>query len=221
MNMFTGIIEEIGRVKNIKQSAQAVELTIHANKIMKDMHNGDSISVNGVCLTVTSFSNDEFHLDVMPETIKSTSLRELKNGSTVNLERAMSPQGRFGGHFVSGHVDGVGTVKNIKDVGNARYYEIKADAEIIKYTILKGSVAIDGTSLTVFEVSDSTFTISLIPHTRAETILSEKGVGDLVNIECDMLGKYIEHFVHSRFSDSQEENKTSITYDLLQKNGFA
>lgn len=218
--MFTGIIEEIGTISGIKQAGNSIELNIKASKILEDIQLGDSISVNGVCLTVTAFTKSEFQLDVMPETIKSTSLKDLKTGSKVNLERAMAANGRFGGHMVSGHVDGIGTIKKTKQVDNARYYEIEVDTNLLKYIIYKGSVSVDGTSLTVFGKSDDTFTISLIPHTLAETILNEKGIGDVVNIECDMLGKYIEHFLHSRFTDSSTSSKNSISLSMLKENGF-
>ncbi|MGE8205017.1 riboflavin synthase [Heyndrickxia sp. NPDC080065] len=218
--MFTGIIEEVGTISSIKQSGNAIELRIYAKKILEDVQFGDSISVNGVCLTVTTFSKSEFQLDVMPETIKSTSLKQLKNGSKVNLERAMSAKGRFGGHFVSGHVDGIGIIKRIRQVDNARYYDIEVEAALLKYMILKGSVAVDGTSLTIFGVSDQSFTISLIPHTLSETILNEKGLGEVVNIECDMLGKYMEHFLHTRLTNSPKVNNASISYDMLKENGF-
>ena len=216
--MFTGIIEEIGMIRSIRKSGHAMKLEIMAKKIIEDMHNGDSISVNGVCLTVTTYTQESFHLDVMPETFQSTSLVGLKQGSKVNLERAMAANGRFGGHFVSGHVDGTGMIKRIWQADNARYYEIETTKERLKYIIHKGSVAIDGTSLTVFEIHDQSFVISLIPHTLSETILSEKKMGDVVNIECDMLGKYMEHFLH--FRDSNHSRKTMITNEMLKENGF-
>ena len=216
--MFTGIIEEIGMIRSIRKSGHAMKLEIAAKKIIEDMHIGDSISVNGVCLTVTTFTKESFHLDVMPETFQSTSLVELKQGSKVNLERAMAANGRFGGHFVSGHVDGTGMIKRIWQADNAQYYEIETTKERLKYIIHKGSVAIDGTSLTVFEINDQSFVISLIPHTLSETILSEKKMGDVVNIECDMLGKYMEHFLH--FRDTNHSRKTMITNEMLKENGF-
>ena len=150
----------------------------------------------------------------MPETIKSTSLRALTKGSRVNLERAMAANGRFGGHFVSGHVDGVGKIIGKRPVENAVYYEISIPKELIKYMILKGSVAVDGTSLTIFGLSENSFTISLIPHTLSETILGEKNIGDHVNIECDLIGKYIERFMH------QNQNEHSFTKEWLNENGF-
>ncbi|GIN87310.1 riboflavin synthase subunit alpha [Heyndrickxia sporothermodurans] len=219
--MFTGIIEEIGTISSVKQSGQSIVLKIKANRILEDVHLGDSISVNGVCLTVTEYTRNDFQVDVMPETFKSTSLKDLKNESKVNLERAMSAEGRFGGHIVSGHVDGIGTIKRIKQVDNAQYVDIEANKDLLKYIIYKGSVSIDGTSLTVFGVSDHFFTISLIPHTLSKTILNEKGIGDVVNIECDMLGKYIEHFLHLRSNKLPMSHQNSTLLDKLKEKGFA
>lgn len=215
--MFTGIIEEVGTIEQMKQAGEAIVFTIGANKILADVKLGDSIAVNGVCLTVTSFTSRTFTVDVMPETVRATSLRTLVRGAKVNLERAMAANGRFGGHFVSGHVDGVGEIIRKEPVANAVYYEIKVPKSLRKYMILKGSVAVDGTSLTIFGLTDDTFTISLIPHTRAETILGDKQVGDIVNIECDVIGKYVEQFLRQK-----EEEKTSpaITLEFLEKHGY-
>jgi riboflavin synthase len=217
--MFTGIIEEIGSISNIKQTGESIIMSIDAKKILKDVQLGDSIAVNGVCLTVTSFSEKQFTVDVMPETVKATSLRALKRGSKVNLERAMAAGGRFGGHFVSGHADGLGVIKSKKPVDNAVYYEIEVSSDILQFIIYKGSITVDGTSLTVFGLSENSFTISLIPHTTSETIIGFKGTGDIVNVECDMLGKYIEHFLSRRFNSSQNR-KTTITSQFLEENGF-
>lgn len=214
--MFTGIVEEIGSIKNIQQKANSSILTIQAEKVLNDVSLGDSIAVNGICLTVTSFSTSSFTVDVMPETIKSTSLRSLQVGSFVNLERAMSANGRFGGHFVTGHVDGIGKIVSKRPVDNAVYYEINVPAHLLKYMILKGSVAVDGTSLTIFDVSSHSFTISLIPHTLSNTILGKKEVGEIVNIECDMIGKYIEHFIMKQ----TKEKPSKLTKQFLHENGF-
>jgi riboflavin synthase len=218
--MFTGIIEEIGSISNIKQTGESIIMTIDAKKILMDVQLGDSIAVNGVCLTVTSFSEKQFTVDVMPETVKATSLRALKRGSKVNLERAMAAGGRFGGHFVSGHADGLGVIKSKKPVDNAVYYEIEVSSDILQFIIYKGSITVDGTSLTVFGLSENSFTISLIPHTTSETIIGFKGTGDIVNVECDMLGKYIEHFLSKRFHGSQTNRKSTITSQFLEENGF-
>jgi riboflavin synthase len=214
--MFTGIIEEVGTVEHIRQSGEAIVMTIGAQKILADVHLGDSIAVNGVCLTVTSFTDRTFTVDVMPETVKATSLRTLTKGSKVNLERAMAANGRFGGHFVSGHVDGIGRIIRKWPSANAVYYEIEIPKELRQYMILKGSVAVDGTSLTIFGLTDDTFTISLIPHTRAETILGEKQPGDIVNIECDMIGKYVVQLMEGK----KEEAKSSITLEFLERHGY-
>lgn len=217
--MFTGIIEEIGTVANIKHTGESFVLSIDAKKVLTDVRLGDSIAVNGVCLTVTSFSSSRFTVDVMPETVKATSLKTVKRGSKVNLERAMAAGGRFGGHFVAGHVDGIGVLKGKKQFENAVYYEIETDDELLKYIILKGSVAVDGTSLTVFGISEDSFTLSLIPHTLSKTVLGFKGTGDIVNIECDMIGKYVGHFLNNQAAAAPKRGN-NITAQFLEDNGF-
>ena len=212
--MFTGIVEEIGTVKKIARGQKAY-LEIQADRIFSDIHIGDSIAVNGVCLTVTGFSGKVFTADVMNETFSRSSLGSLKAGSHVNLERAMSANGRFGGHIVSGHIDGTGKIINIKKDGNAVWYKISADENIIKYTVEKGSIAIDGISLTVARVERDNFSVSIIPHTSEETILSEKKPGDTVNLENDIIGKYVE-----RFLNFDKTEKSDITRDFLAKYGF-
>lgn len=217
--MFTGIIEEIGSIERMKKSSSSMELTITAGRVLEDVHIGDSISVNGVCLTVTSFSSRQFQVDVMPETFEGTTLRNLSHGSKVNLERAMAANGRFGGHFVNGHVDGVGTIVRIEKVENAWYMDISIPENQSHLFIMKGSVAIDGTSLTVFGVKSNAITISLIPQTRGDTVLGEKKVGDRVNIEYDVMAKYFH-----RFYEAKEQSKSTssrISYDFLSQNGFA
>jgi riboflavin synthase len=215
--MFTGIIEEIGILKDIKRTTNDYQLTIAAKKMVEDVQLGDSIAVNGVCLTVTSFSSDQFTVDVMPETIKATSLRSLSRGSHVNLERAMSANGRFGGHFVSGHVDSIGIVKSRNQVSNAVYFWIEVDPEMMKYIVAKGSITVDGISLTVVETTDKQFSISIIPHTITETILQFKQNGDIVNIECDMLAKYMERLLEKREVSSSNKG---LTLDKLEQNGY-
>lgn len=209
--MFTGIIEEIGVVKHIKNSGQTLLLTIEATHILEDIQLGDSISVNGVCLTVTTFTKKDFTVDVMPVTYHDTNLKYLSSKSQVNLERAMLANGRFGGHIVSGHIDTVGEILSIKQSENAVLYHIQSDT---RYCLEKGSITIDGTSLTLFGVTDNAITISLIPHTRANTILGTKKTGDLVNIEFDMLGKYVEKFL------LPTKKNTTITTSFLTENGF-
>ncbi|MEC2075744.1 riboflavin synthase [Metabacillus fastidiosus] len=214
--MFTGIIEEIGRIEKIESASDAIVLTIKAKKILEDVHLGDSIAVNGVCLTVTSFTGQLFTVDVMPESIKATSLKDLTKGSPVNLERAMAANGRFGGHFVSGHVDGVGKIIKKQPVGNAVYYEIELAEELTETLILKGSITIDGVSLTIFGLEATKVVISIIPHTLSETVLGFKGAGDIVNIECDMLGKYVKKLISGKQTDKQ----SSISKAFLEENGF-
>jgi riboflavin synthase len=215
--VFTGIVEELGTVNSIKQQGEAIELSIKASKILEDVNLGDSISVNGVCLTVTSFNKQKFSVDIMRETVRATSLQTLQKGSSVNLERAMAANGRFGGHFVSGHVDGIGKILKKTRVSNAVYYDIEVPEELRKFILLKGSICVDGTSLTVFGITDRSFTISLIPHTLSETILGRKEPGDIVNLECDMLAKYIEQFINFR---GQESKKSSLSENFLKEHGY-
>lgn len=212
--MFTGIIEDIGVVESIKMGRQSMELMLRSEKIVTDVHLGDSISVNGVCLTVTSFTKNTFTVDVMPETVKASSIKLLKKGSPVNLERAMSAQGRFGGHFVSGHIDGTGKIVKKEKVENAVYYTIELEEGLSRFCIPKGSVAIDGTSLTIFAVEGNLLTISLIPLTFQDTIIGQKNVGDIVNIENDMIGKYIVQQLQNN------KPKQTLTQSFLAENGF-
>ncbi|KGX93813.1 riboflavin synthase subunit alpha [Pontibacillus halophilus JSM 076056 = DSM 19796] len=214
--MFTGIIEELGKVESIREGNEALELTVQASTVLEDVSLGDSIAVNGVCLTVTHFSSHEARFDVMPETYKATSLRELKKGSEVNLERSMAAGGRFGGHMVTGHVDGVGTIVQKERESNAVYYDIRLPDELMSYFVYKGSVAVDGTSLTVFGVKSNTITISLIPHTMEHTVLGHKGVGDTVNIETDLIGKYVVNLL----SNSSHGKESNVTEQFLKDNGF-
>ncbi|MDM5197657.1 riboflavin synthase [Fictibacillus enclensis] len=215
--MFTGIVEELGTIEGIKKGNETIVLTISASKILEDVQLGDSISVNGVCLTVTTFSEKSFTVDIMPETYRSTGLKLLSFGSKVNLERAMSSGGRFGGHFVSGHIDGTGEIVQKRPEKNAIYYDIKVPKRLLNYLLLKGSVAVDGTSLTIFGLTDDTFTVSLIPHTVSHTVLGDKAKGDSVNVECDMLGKYVEKFITGK---KEEKQKSAITLEYLAEHGF-
>ena len=190
--MFTGIIEEKGTISKIMKNASQAVLTIKAQKIMEDIHKGDSIAVNGICLTVTAFSKNEFQADVMHETLNRTALKMLKPGSSVNLERAMAAGGRFGGHMVSGHIDGTGKIAEIKEDSLAIWYTIEAPPQILRYIVEKGSIAIDGISLTVAKVTQTTFSVSTIPHTRSATTLGERRPGDLVNLENDIINAISE-----------------------------
>lgn len=191
--MFTGIIEEVGKIKNI-QGGTNYKLTIAASKILEDIHLGDSIAVNGICLTAIKWDNGSFTVDVMRETLERTSLHRLRAGSFVNLERALAANGRFGGHIVSGHIDGTGEIINIRRDANAVWYKIKTSEKIMEFIIEKGSIAIDGISLTVAKVDRSAFYVSVIPHTLENTILLRKKTGDIVNLENDIVGKYIKSF---------------------------
>lgn len=214
--MFTGIVEEIGKVSNIRKGEKSIRLSLICNKILEDTKLGDSISVNGICLTVTHLSKGGFTADVMPETLRATNLGHLKSGDKVNLERALSPQNRFGGHIVSGHIDGIGTITQIDREDNAAWITIQAADEILKYIIQKGSISVDGISLTVQYVDKIQFKISVIPHTRETTILPMKKIGDVVNLECDIVGKYIERLMN--FKSEEPEEKITLSY--LVENGF-
>ncbi len=215
--MFTGIVEDLGTVQKITKLGQTLVLSIRSRKICEDIHVGDSIAVNGVCLTVTEFSGDIFKVDVMPETFNSTSLASLQDGSLVNLERAMAANGRFGGHFVSGHVDGVGKIERKERKENAIYIDISFPEEYRHLLLYKGSIAVDGISLTVFGINGNQLTVSIIPHTAKETVLGFKSLGDIVNLEFDLIGKYI----HSFFTrEEKKEAKKEITAQFLRETGF-
>jgi len=210
--MFTGIIEEIGTVKLIKKGTKSLELTINCCKVLEDIKIGDSIAVNGVCLTANSFNKDSFTADIMFETIKKSALSTLKSGDKLNLERAMSANGRFGGHIVSGHIDGTGIIMKRQTIDIAILFTINAPKEILEFIIPNGSIAIDGISLTVIDVTEKDFTVSIIPHTAANTMLLDKKLGEIVNLENDMIAKYIKKFTSG--------NKKTIDLDFLTKNGF-
>lgn len=213
--MFTGIIEEVGTVKEVRRSGNSSYIKIQAEKVLSDVHIGDSIAVNGVCLTVTRFDSTTFQADVMNETLERSSLGSLRSGSPVDLERAMSAEGRFGGHIVSGHIDGTGTVTDIKNDGIATWYTITAKPQIMRYIVEKGSVAIDGISLTVAKVTENSFSVSIIPHTASQTVLSTKKTGDIVNLENDIVAKYVE-----KLMKPSEPSSGGITMEFLMKNGF-
>lgn len=213
--MFTGIIEEIGTVKAIQKKKQSAELILYANLVLQGLKLGDSIAVNGICLTVTHFTSEYFSVDVMPETLSRTSLSTLKCGSHVNLERAMEAGDRFGGHMVTGHIDGVGTITSIQKEGIATWYTIKTSPAIMKYIIEKGSIAIDGISLTVAKFTEDTFSVSVIPHTLKHTILPSKSANDLVNLENDCLGKYVEKLLHT-----EQKETATMTRAFLAKYGY-
>ena len=210
--MFTGIVEEVGKIKNI-QGGTNYKLTIAASKILEDIHLGDSIAVNGICLTTIKWDNGSFTVDVMRETLERTSLHKLRAGSFVNLERALAANGRFGGHIVSGHIDGTGEIINIRRDANAVWYKIKTSEKIMEFIIEKGSIAIDGISLTVAKVDRSAFYVSVIPHTLENTILLSKKSGDIVNLENDIVGKYIKSF-------TDKNSNSPLCESFLKSNGF-
>ena len=215
--MFTGLVEEIGKIESIRMGAASCVLTIGCKEVIKDSTVGDSIAVNGICLTVTDIGSSYFTADVMPETMKRSALSMLSAGSPVNLERAMPADGRFGGHIVSGHIDGTGTIKSIRRDDNAVWYEVETDAQILRYIVEKGSICIDGISLTVAYADAGTFRVSIIPHTIEVTALKAKKVGDPVNLECDIIGKYVEKLMTTQPASVE---KSRITEEFLIRNGF-
>ena len=216
--MFTGIIEEIGQIKHIALGTKSSRLIIKADRVLDDVRTGDSICTNGVCLTVSHFGTDYFEADVMAETMRRTNFRELKSGDKVNLERAMKMNDRFGGHIVSGHVDGTGVIVSKKKEDNAVWVTIETSENILKYIVEKGSITIDGISLTVADLDAHLFKVSIIPHTGAQTTLLDKKVGDRVNLENDLIGKYVEKMMNS--ARITEEKNTAIDKDYLRKYGF-
>lgn len=209
--MFTGIIEEIGTVKSLKHSGRCAEIRIMTEKILSDIHIGDSIAVNGLCLTVREFDRCSFSSDIMPESLNRSALGKLSRGDKVNLERAMQVGMRFGGHIVTGHIDGTGVINNIRKDQNAIWYTIKTSNKILRYIIEKGSVAVDGISLTAAAVGNTEFSVSVIPHTAENTALLYKKTGSVVNLENDCVGKYIEKLT---------KKDLGITQELLKKYEF-
>jgi len=223
--MFTGIVEEIGRMRRIGKQGQAMVLTVEASKVLEDVHLGDSIAINGVCLTVIAFDGASFTVDVMPETFRKTTLRHMQPGTSVNLERAMPATGRFGGHIVQGHVDTPGRIVSRHNEENAVVFRLEPeDQGQMKFVIPHGSITLDGISLTVVRVDDRSFTVSIIPHTLAQTVMQHKQPGDLVNIEYDLLGKYIDRLLSFRGQEAdgspQGKNGGGMTMEFLAKNGF-
>lgn len=215
--MFTGIIEEVGKVQGVIKSSKSAKIIINASKVLQDVNLGDSISTNGVCLTVTEFSTNSFTVDVMAETMRKSNLYQLNTGDEVNLERALRVGDRLGGHIVSGHIDGTGIITNYEKEDNAIWVTVKGEAEILRYIVQKGSITIDGISLTVAHIDDKVFKVSIIPHTKEVTTLLRKKIGDVVNLECDMVGKYIEKLIVSKEGTKEEER---IDLDFLRHNGF-
>lgn len=217
--MFTGIVEEVGKIVSVKRGAQSLVLTIGGNTIFDDLKIGDSVAVNGVCLTAISIGNYQFTADVMPESISMTTFTNLKVNQPVNLERAMAANGRFGGHIVAGHVDGTGRIVNMKRTDNAIIFTISAPKPIMDYVIYKGSITIDGISLTIMERTESTFSVSIIPHTLSETVLGYASIGTEVNLETDITGRYIRHFMILDEPTHTSKSQKSME-SLLVENGF-
>lgn len=217
--MFTGIIEEVGEIKGIKSGDKSCRLIILANKVLDKTKIGDSIATNGVCLTVDNLSGDYFEADVMAETLRRSNLKTLSIGNKVNLERALRLDDRLGGHIVSGHIDGTGKIISFVKEDNAMWITVETTIDILRYVVYKGSVTIDGISLTVAYVNNSHLKVSIIPHTFKETTLLNKRTGDEVNIECDLLGKYIEKFTTLN-QVKKENNENPINERFLIDNGF-
>jgi len=229
--MFTGLIAELGTAERLAEGSTSCQLTVRAQKILPGVKIGDSIAVNGVCLTVVHLQGNRFTADVMPETVRRTTLRQLQPGDRVNLEKALRPTDGLDGHIVQGHVEGVGTIREIAPEGNALVYHIETPKELLRYIVEKGSVAIDGISLTVTETDDTGFSVSLIPHTAKMTTLGYKSVGDSVNLETDILARYVEKMLglqktadglpDSRRTEIAGENsEDGLTEAFLRQHGF-
>ena len=215
--MFTGLVEEVGTIRAVRRGAHSSVLSIGAETILSDLKIGDSVAVNGVCLTATSRDSGGFTADVMHETLNRSSLGALTVGSHVNLERAMAADGRFGGHIVSGHIDGTGVIQSLRRDDNAVWYTVEAAPQLLRYIVEKGSITIDGISLTVAAVGETWFSVSIIPHTAAVTILGEKRAGDRVNLETDIIGKYVEKLLRP----AEDTPKSGgLTLEFLAQNGF-
>ena len=214
--MFTGIVEEIGLVENVKKGPASASVTINAPAVTAGTKTGDSIAVNGICLTVTSLAGSTFTADIMHESLNRSSLSDLRRGCRVNLERARAADGRFGGHIVSGHVDGTGIISAIREDDNAVWYTVRTSPAIMRYIVEKGSVTIDGVSLTVAAVTEDSFSVSVIPHTRQVTIMGDLRAGDKVNLENDIIGKYVEKFL----KPEETSVKSNITREFLTRCGF-
>jgi riboflavin synthase len=218
--MFSGIVAEVGTVKAVEGGGDAVSLTIEASPVFADVAIGESIAVNGVCLTAVQRQGSTFAVDVSPETLRATNLGELRPGDGVNLERSLCLNDRIGGHLVSGHVDGVGTILEKRLEGNAIHYDIQVPEDLMRYLVPKGSIAIDGISLTVVGCFPTGFQITIIPHTAAVTTIGRKGIGATVNLECDMIGKYVERVLQVRLEGEGAE-PGELQLALLRRHGLA
>jgi riboflavin synthase len=216
--VFTGLIEEVGVVRRIDHTHHSAQIRIAADRVLDDVKLGDSIAVNGACLTVVSFAGGEFVADAVPETMRRTNLGRLQSGARVNLERALRLGDRLGGHIVSGHVDGVGVVRDITREGIATVFTIEAPADVMRYVVEKGSICVDGVSLTVMDTRETTFRLSIIPHTGEHTALQYARVGQWVNLECDLLAKYVEKMLAGR---EAAPVRPGLDLEFLQRHGFA
>ena len=214
--MFTGLVEEVGKVLDVKVDNKIWTMTFECEKVVENLSIGDSIAINGVCLTVKEFAKNLFKVDVMAETIRKTNLGFIKSGDLVNLERALRIGDRLGGHIVTGHIDGTGIIEEFREEGDAIWICISSSKDILKYIVHKGSIAIDGVSLTISYVDEEKFKVTIIPHTKATTTLINKKINDLVNIECDLVGKYIEKLL----SYKKVANESKIDLSFLKDNGF-
>ena len=218
--MFTGLVEELGKIKSITKGTKSARLTIEGQVVLQDVKLGDSIAVNGTCLTVVEYTQRSFTADVMPETVRSTVLAELKPGDVVNLERTLRLGDRLGGHIVSGHVDGVGLIRSKERSDNAIVVTIEAPPQVMRYIIAKGSIAIDGTSLTIVDYGTDWFSVSLIPHTASLTTVGLKETGSKVNLEADVLGKYVAKLLGLQNGDEKKQASSGLTMEFLQQHGF-
>jgi riboflavin synthase len=218
--MFTGIVEELGTVRSVLTSRQSAKLSITADIVLQNVKLGDSIAVNGVCLTVTDHGRNWFSADVMPETMHRTALGDLTSGRKVNLERALRLSDRLGGHIVSGHIDGVGIIQSRQPLDNAILIALQADSKLLRYVVNKGSVALDGISLTVVDCGKDWLSVSIIPHTLSATTLHGKSVGDTVNIETDMIAKYTEKLLGLVQSSDLQAKSEALNRNFLAAHGF-
>ncbi|TLY28442.1 MAG: riboflavin synthase [Nitrospirae bacterium] len=217
--MFTGIVEEMGVVKALEHNPKGTRLTILASTILDDLAVGASVSIDGACLTVVALNDQEFSVDVSPETLSATTLGKLAAGGPVNLERALRINERIGGHLVAGHVEGVGSIRDRRQEGNAILLTIEAPKEVLRYCVSKGSITVDGISLTINEVSERSFTVAIIPHTAKVTALGLKHPGDPVNLESDLIGKYVERLLQAR-DHLPPQQSPAIDRDYLRKRGL-
>lgn len=220
--MFTGIVEELGIIQSLNMQGTSGSIRIQAKKVLENTKIGDSIAVNGICLTVTSMTGNGFTADIMAETVRRSGLKEARTGDAVNLERAMAADGRFGGHIVSGHIDGTGVITEYRQEENAVWVTISAQPEILTLIVEKGSICIDGISLTVATVSDTQFQVSVIPHTAEETTLLHKRVGNMVNLENDIVGKYVQKLLGlaGNMQESTADSGGGLTMEMLQDLGY-